>query len=96
MADHHAEPHAASLYAADLGETPPRPPLAGSIDTETAVIGGGLAGLTAAWHLAVAGRAVTLVEANRIGWGASGRNGGFVSPGFSESIFAIERQVGKA
>lgn len=95
MADHHAEPHVASWYAADLGETPPRPPLAGSTGTETVVIGGGLAGLTAAWHLAVAGRAVTLVEANCIGWGASGRNGGFVSPGFSEKLFAIERRVGK-
>ena len=95
MADHHAEPHAASWYAADLGETPPQPALAGSVDTETAIIGGGLAGLTAAWHLAAAGRDVTLVEANRIGWGASGRNAGFVSPGFAQSIFAIERQVGK-
>jgi len=95
MADHHAEPHAASLYAADLGETPPRPPLAGSYETETVVIGGGLAGLTATLQLVAAGRDVTLVEANRIGWGASGRNAGFVSPGFAQSIFAIERQVGK-
>jgi glycine/D-amino acid oxidase-like deaminating enzyme len=95
MADHHAQPHAASFYAAGLGETPARPPLTGSVDTESVVIGGGLAGLTAAWHLAAAGRAVTLVEANCIGWGASGRSAGFVSPGFAQSIFAIERQVGK-
>jgi glycine/D-amino acid oxidase-like deaminating enzyme len=95
MADHQAEPHAASFYAAGPSEAPIRPPLAGSVDTETAIIGGGLAGLTAAWQLAAAGRDVTLVEANRIGWGASGRNGGFVSPGFAESIFAIERLVGK-
>ncbi|HSG96136.1 MAG TPA: FAD-dependent oxidoreductase, partial [Afifellaceae bacterium] len=72
-----------------------RPPLAGSVDAETAIIGGGLAGLTAAWYLASAGRDVRLVEANRIGWGASGRNGGFVSPGFAQSIFAVEKQVGK-
>ncbi len=96
MADHHAEPHAASWYVANIAEAPTRPPLAGSFDTETVIIGGGLAGLTAAWHLAAAGRDVILVEANCIGWGASGRNGGFVSPGFSENIFAIERQVGKA
>ena len=95
MADHHAEPHAASWYAADMDATPARPPLAGSGEAETAVIGGGLAGLSTAWHLAAAGCDVTLVEANRIGWGASGRNAGFVSPGFAESIFAIERQVGK-
>jgi glycine/D-amino acid oxidase-like deaminating enzyme len=95
MTDHHAEPHTASWYAAGLSESSPRSPLAGSADTETAIIGGGLAGLTTAWHLAAAGRDVTLVEANRIGWGASGRNGGFVSPGFAQSIFSVEKQVGK-
>jgi glycine/D-amino acid oxidase-like deaminating enzyme len=95
MADHYGERHAASWYAANLGETPRRPALAGSAETETAIIGGGLAGLTTAWQLAAAGRDVTLVEANRIGWGASGRNAGFVAPGFAENIFAIERRVGK-
>ncbi len=95
MADHHAQPHAASCYAATLGDRPPRPPLTGEHETETAVIGGGLAGLTVAWRLAAAGWPVTLVEAHRTGWGASGRNGGFVSPGFARSIFSIEKQVGK-
>ena len=59
------------------------------------VIGGGLAGISTAWRLANSGIEVALVEAHRIGWGASGRNGGFVSPGFAESVFEIEERVGK-
>ena len=60
-----------------------------------AVIGGGLAGLSAAWALAWRGISVAVVEAKLVGWGASGRNGGFVSPGFAEDILKIERRVGR-
>lgn len=51
--------------------------LEGNAQTEVAVIGGGFTGLSAALHLAEGGVGVTLLEAERIGWGASGRNGGF-------------------
>lgn len=64
-------------------------------ETETLVIGGGLAGLTVAEGLAQRRRAVTVIEARTVGIGASGRNGGFVSPGFAESLGAIARRVGK-
>ncbi|WP_425040891.1 NAD(P)/FAD-dependent oxidoreductase [Primorskyibacter sp. S187A] len=53
------------------------PSAQGDADTDIAIIGGGYTGLTAALHLARAGEGVTLLEAERIGWGASGRNGGF-------------------
>lgn len=72
------------------------PPLRERIEADVCIIGGGLAGLTAAQHLAQAGRKVVLLEARRIGWGASGRNGGFVSPGYSLGYQAIAARVGAA
>lgn len=70
--------------------------LDGRAHAEICVIGGGLAGLTTAFELARRGRRVVLVEADRIGWGASGRNAGFVSCGFAESIDALETRLGPA
>ena len=58
------------------------------------VIGGGLAGLTTALELARRGTSAVLLEARRIAWGASGRNGGFVSNGFAEGVDAIAARVG--
>ncbi len=72
------------------------PALQKQVETDVCIIGGGLAGLTAAQHLAKAGRKVVLLEARRIGWGASGRNGGFVSPGYSLGHDAIVARVGDA
>ena len=68
--------HAPSWYAETAGALPEHPPLAGAARADVCVVGGGYAGLSAALHLAEAGRDVVLVEANRVGWGASGRNGG--------------------
>jgi glycine/D-amino acid oxidase-like deaminating enzyme len=64
------------------------PTLAGKIEAEVCVVGGGLAGLTAALELARRGVSVALLEAKRIAWGASGRNGGFVSDGFALGIIS--------
>ncbi len=72
----------------------PRPPLAGRIETDVCIVGGGLAGLTTALELARRGRQVCVLEAERIAWGASGRNGGFVSPGYSAGYQTIENRVG--
>ena len=57
------------------------------------MVGGGLAGLSVALELARRGRQVTLLEGSRIAWGASGRNGGSVSPAFSAGADAIRRHV---
>lgn len=70
-------------------------PAEGTLKTDICIVGGGLAGLTAALDLARAGRSVMLLEAERVAWGASGRNGGFVSPGYATSLAAIERQTGR-
>ncbi|MEM7196177.1 MAG: FAD-binding oxidoreductase [Pseudomonadota bacterium] len=68
----------------------------GRYAVETVVVGAGYAGLSLAKQLASHGREVIVLEANRIGGGASGRNGGFVNAGFAESLEAIYRRSGKA
>src|SRR5688572_8204845 len=67
---------AQSWYHASLPPAPAWPALAGTTRCDVGVVGGGIAGLSAALHLAARGYQVTLLEAERIGWGASGRSGG--------------------
>jgi glycine/D-amino acid oxidase-like deaminating enzyme len=74
-------PLAASLWEATANAAPERPALSGAMDADVAVIGAGFTGLSAALHLAEAGRRVVVLEAGTVGWGASGRNGGQVNPG---------------
>ena len=84
-----------TYYGPAQGADAPRPALSARIEVDVCVVGGGLAGLTAALELARRGRKVCVVEAERIAWGASGRNGGFVSAGYSASHQTIERHVGR-
>ncbi|NNE53783.1 MAG: FAD-binding oxidoreductase [Sulfitobacter sp.] len=58
-------------------DLPERLAIAGPLDVEVAIIGGGFTGVSAALHLAEAGLSVALLEGRFVGWGASGRNGGF-------------------
>jgi len=85
-----------SYYRRNLADHGTWPVLEGETEAEVCVIGGGLAGLNTALGLAERGRSVVLLEANRVGWGASGRNGGFVSPGFALSATALAERVGAA
>lgn len=85
-----------TYYRAGAALDRPRLALQGQIEADVCVVGGGLAGLTAALELAQRGRKVCLLEAQRIAWGASGRNGGFVSPGYAARYKLIERMVGSA
>jgi gamma-glutamylputrescine oxidase len=89
-----ASAYGATWYTATMVEAPLRPPLGAEIDTEVCVIGGGLAGLTAARELARIGWSVVLLEAERIAARASGRNTGFVLPGFAASADSIVARVG--
>jgi len=77
------EDYVDSYYARTLAEDRPRPALDGDVETEVCVIGGGMAGLATALGLAERGRKVVLLEARRLAWGASGRNGGMVGSGYS-------------
>jgi glycine/D-amino acid oxidase-like deaminating enzyme len=81
-------------YEATQIESPPRPRLNFDLDVDVCVVGAGLAGLTAAREIAQRGWSVAVLEAHRIGWAASGRNGGFVLPGFSEDIEAMIERIG--
>lgn len=81
-------------YARSRADKSSRPYLSGTLSVETAIVGGGLAGLTIALELARRGRSVALLEGRRIGWGASGRNGGFCAPGFAIGVDGIARQAG--
>jgi gamma-glutamylputrescine oxidase len=87
--------HIDSHYARTRTPGPDRPALLGDRICDVAVIGGGLAGLSAALSLVERGhKDVTLIEARRVGWGASGRNGGFVSPGFAKGMKSLIRSQG--
>lgn len=84
-----------SYYARTRADDVRREPLDGSVATEIAVIGGGMAGLATALGLAERGRRVAVLEAHRVGWGASGRNGGFVSAGFALGPSDLVSKVGR-
>ena len=81
-------------YEATRVESAARPRLGYDLDVDVCVIGGGLAGLTTAREVARRGWSVVLIEANRLGSAASGRNSGFVLPGFSEDIDSIVERIG--
>ena len=66
------------------------------VTTSVCVIGGGMAGIATVHSLMEKGKKSVLIEANRIGWGASGRNGSFVSPGYSKGAGDIIKQVGES
>jgi glycine/D-amino acid oxidase-like deaminating enzyme len=87
--------HGASWYATNSVEAPARGPLTLELDVDVCVIGGGLAGLTVALEVARRGWSVAVLEARRIAWNASGRNTGFVLPGFAADPQALIDKVGR-
>jgi len=90
-----ALPHTGSYYAASVGSTPERASLDSTISADVCVIGGGFTGVNTALELAERGLSVVLLEAQRIGWGASGRNGGQLIRGLGHDVSGVERWVGK-
>lgn len=88
-------PMPASLWAATAVPARTWPRLEGEHRTRVAIVGGGFTGLSAALHLAERGVDVTLLEAQCIGWGASGRNGGQVIPGLKHDPEALIARFGE-
>ncbi len=84
----------ATWYAARCPSREPLPALDGPCQTEVCIVGGGLAGLVLAQELVNHSVDVVLIEAREIGAGASGRNGGFCSPGWAASDESIEKRLG--
>src|SRR5258707_11120753 len=94
MTETDPSPYGPTWYAATMVAVPERRALTHDLDVDVCVVGAGLAGLTVAREVARRGWAVAVLEAGKVAGGASGRNGGFVSPGFSERIDAIVERVG--
>jgi gamma-glutamylputrescine oxidase len=86
--------HIDSWYSASRNTNPEFPRLEGMHSADVCIIGGGYTGLSAAIHLRELGFSVILLEANRVGWGASGRNGGHVGTGQRADQLQLESMVG--
>ncbi|MGC9185911.1 MAG: NAD(P)/FAD-dependent oxidoreductase [Thiomonas sp.] len=85
-----------SFYIDTAHPAPRHAPLLGEVHTDVCIVGGGLAGLSAAIELRKRGLQVVLLEGRQIGWGASGRNGGQALAGYASEMAPFERQIGTA
>jgi gamma-glutamylputrescine oxidase len=86
-------PYPQSYYAASANPAPARPPLQEPLETDVCIIGAGYTGLSSALFLLEHGFSVTVLEAARVGFGASGRNGGQIVNSYSRDIDVIEKTV---
>jgi gamma-glutamylputrescine oxidase len=92
------DPPAVSYYSASAGAEhgAARAPLQGAAEADAVVVGGGIAGCSAALHLAERGQRVILLEARHVGFGASGRSGGQTLFGLAVSQQSLRAQLGPA
>ncbi|MEJ0007656.1 MAG: FAD-binding oxidoreductase [Steroidobacteraceae bacterium] len=88
------QPLARTYYSASGNPPPARPTLTDSQHCDVCVVGGGIAGTSTALHLAERGFDVILLEAQQIGWGASGRSGAQVLSGVAASQGRLEKLIG--
>ena len=95
MLEYARQPHVDSYYAASSHPPLECVALEGNASFDVCVVGGGLAGLSCALNLAEKGFKVALLEASRIGFGASGRNGGQVISGFACDMDTLRAQLGE-
>jgi glycine/D-amino acid oxidase-like deaminating enzyme len=96
MQDHGSPPHSGkSFWLHDYGAYQPNHAAEGRIDCDVAVIGGGIAGLSTAWHAAKDGTGrVVVLEGEIVGFGASGRAAGWIMPQFGMDQFTIRKRYG--
>ncbi|MCM2319686.1 MAG: FAD-binding oxidoreductase [Pseudomonas sp.] len=86
-------PYPQSYYAFSANPAPQRPPLVGEHETDVCIIGAGYTGLSTALFLLESGFRVTVLESAKVGFGASGRNGGQIVNSYSRDIDVIERST---
>jgi glycine/D-amino acid oxidase-like deaminating enzyme len=91
--NHQKQEHTASYYAATVNEVTDYPVLEGAVTADICVVGAGFTGVATALTLAERGFSVALIESNRVGWGASGRNGGQLINGIS-GLSKIQKKYG--
>ena len=91
----HSDDHAASYYAASVNRQLVLPSLEGEEVTDVCIVGGGFSGLNTAIELTERGLSVVLLEAHRIGWGASGRNGGQLIRGVGHDVEQFQPLLGE-
>lgn len=87
--------HTGSYYAATANAQPERPPLQGDVTADVCVVGAGFSGISTALHLAEKGKKVVVLEGVKIGFGASGRNGGQIINGYSRDYDTIKSRYGE-
>ncbi len=94
--DHYigTDKYTGSYYAASANSAPERPALTQAIHADICIVGAGFTGLSTALHLAEQGKSVVIIEGAKVGWGASGRNGGQIVNGLNAGLDTIEKKFG--
>lgn len=87
--------HAATWYAATANDKTVHPELVGEVSSDVCIIGAGFTGISAALELVENGFSVVVLESDRIGYGASGRNGGQIVNGYSRDLNVIAKRYGE-
>lgn len=87
--------HTSSYYAASANPSPERPALTGNHEIDVCIVGAGYSGLSTGLHLVEKGYKVAIIEGARVGWGASGRNGGQIVNGLNASLQTIKKRYGQ-
>ena len=87
--------HTNSYYAASANPSPARPELSGENQIDICIVGAGYSGLSTGLHLVEKGFKVAIIEGARVGWGASGRNGGQIVNGLNASLQTIKKRYGQ-
>jgi len=91
----HTDSYPDSYYFSTINDTQEYPQLSESIEADVCIVGGGFSGIASAVELAERGLNVVVLEAKKIAWGASGRNGGQMIRGIGHDLSVFKKQIGQ-